>query len=105
MRIETLTSGFIFRGMLLLLGIISSIFMPLPEQSLSVQTLTEILQTVVIPIAAPIIFVVLLMDIIIYSATLDGVASKQQKYLMAAEGIVCVLVLLTWMSFLLSPIR
>ena len=102
MNIERITSGNIFRIALLLLATLTVVLMP-HGQSLSLSSLTDIFTTIVVPVMAPILFVILLMDLIIYSATSDSELDKWQKGVMALEGLAAVLLLVQWLPYVLAP--
>ena len=105
MTIKQLQSGDILRSTLILIALLSVIFMPQSGQASLLEGLADILINIVVPITAPIAFVILLMDIIIYSATAENEQSKKQKTIMAIEGVLCVFILLRWLPYVLSPLE
>ena len=100
---RVLQSGGILRGLLLALAAASIVLMPSPGESSSLAGWHETLTTVIVPAIAPIIFVVLLMDVIMYSATSTGSdKTPWQKTVLALEGVAGMFILLRWLPFVLS---
>lgn len=99
-KLKTLTSGDIFRALLLILAAASVLLMPESGQTPSWSAWDDTIITIIVPVTAPIVFVLLLMDIVMCCAT-DNSNTREKRMVLVAEGIAAVFILLYWLDFLL----
>ena len=101
MNTKSLNSGDIFRTLMLVLAFASIILMPQPGQPPLWSGWSDIVITIIVPVIAPILFVLLLMDIVLCTAT-GSADTSGKKITLALEGLAGMFILLRWLDFLLT---